>query len=200
MMRSVRRGIVAALVAVGLASTACGIPTGSGPTAIARTDVPFHLLVPTTGSTTTTAPPTVGSLENIYLVAPNQHVVAVSRDVAVPASLSDILHALLEGPTAEEAAAGLQSFLIPTVQVSATVSGGIATVNFSAYPVQVLGADQTLAIAQVVFTAIAAQPGTILGVSFQIAGQPVAVPTAQGQEVTGPVGPAAYQPQAPLAP
>lgn len=201
MTRQSRTGVlvaVATVVAVALLAAACGIPTGGGPTAIAKADVPFHLLNPTSGSTTTV--PQSVTAQTIYLVAPSQHVVAVTRYLPVPANLSDILRALLEGPTAEESAKGYQSFLNGTnVQVSATVSAGIATVNFSANPVQVVGADfQALAFAQVVFTAVAAQPGIILGASFQIAGSHVPVPTGEGVQVTGPVGPNAYLPQAPL--
>ncbi len=81
-----RRRSVAALLALGLTATACGIPTAGGPTAIARSDVPFHLLDPAT--TTTTAggsPPTVGVPEPIFLVAPTGHLTAVTREVQVPA-------------------------------------------------------------------------------------------------------------------
>jgi spore germination protein GerM len=197
-MRRPSRAVVAALVMMSLAGAACGIPTGGSPTAIARSDVPFHILNPEAASTPTTTSPTVGVPETIFLVAPSQRVAPVTRVVAVPATLSDILGALLQGPTAAESAAGLQSFLTGTkTQVSATVAGGIATVNFSANPVlaQVVGPDQTLAIAQVVFTAT--QPGTgVIGVTFEIDGTPVAVPTS-GAQVLGPVGPNAYLPYAP---
>ncbi len=195
--RRSRPSVAVALVMVGLLGAACGIPTG-GPTAIAKSDVPFHLLTPTT-STTTTVSPTVGVPETIYL-ATSQHLVAVSRDVAVPttlaSTLTEVIGALLEGPTAEESALGLQSFLTGTkTQVSVTVSGNIATINFTANPVQVVAADQTLAIAQVVFTATE-QPG-IAGVSFQIAGTPTPVPMANGVLTPGPVSRFSYLPQAP---
>ena len=136
--------------------------------------------------------------ETVFMVAPNQHVVAVTRDVPIPATLSEILGALLEGPTATESAFGLQSFLSGgTARVKATVAKGVATVNFlSANPVQVVGPDQTLAIAQVVFTATE-QPG-VRSVIFRIDNRPLEVPTASGAQVPGPVSRAAYLPQAPL--
>ena len=189
---------VAAFVVVG-ATSACGIPTSGTPTAIAKTDVPFHLFDPVTP---TTAPPverpSVTVPASIFLVAPNQHVIAVTRDVPIPATLSEILDALLEGPTAAESAIGLQSLLSGgPARVRATVSSGIATVDFfSANPVQVVGPDQTLAIAQVVFTATE-QPG-VTGVVFRIDNRPLEVPTASGAQVPGPVSRASYQPQAPL--
>ena len=69
--------------------------------------------------------------------------------------------------------------------MTAKVSNGIATVDFTANPIQVVGTSQTLAIAQVVFTATQ-QPG-VTGVLFQIGGQPIEVPTASGATVPGPV-------------
>ena len=68
-----RHQSVATLLALGVAATTCGIPTAGGPTGIARSNVPFHLLDPTT--TTTTAggsPPAVGVPEPIFLVSPHR--------------------------------------------------------------------------------------------------------------------------------
>ncbi len=196
--RAVR--VVAGLLAlVALGTSACGIPTNGTPTAIAKTDVPFHLLSPVTSTTLhPVIRPIVTVPATIYLVAHAQHLIAVSRNVPVPATLSEIIGALLEGPTAAESEFGLQSFLSgSTTQVRATVSGGTATVDFfSANPVQVVGPDQTLAIAQVVFTATE-QPG-VTGVVFKIDDRAIDVPTASGAEVPGPVKRSSYQPQAPL--
>jgi spore germination protein GerM len=195
-----RRRLLAgwALAAVSLLTAACGIPTGGSPTAINKADVPFQLLNPgNRNSTGSTLPSAVTVPESIYLVAPSQTVVAVHRDVEIPATLSEILGALLDGPTEAESSAGLQTFLSATkVQVTATVSGGVATVNFSSNPVQVVGPNQTLAIAQVVYTATE-QPG-ITGVIIQIAGQPISVPTASGADVSGAVDRSSYLPQAPI--
>jgi len=190
----------AAVVCVALGAGACGLPTANTPTAIARSAVPYHLLNPPT--TTTTAPgtpPAVGVAEQIYLVSPDGQLVAVDREVAVPASSSQVLGALLAGPTATESASGIQSFLTGNgVRASVTESGGIATVDFSTSPIQVVGPDQTLAIAQVVYT-VTQQPG-ITGVSFEIGGKPIEVPTATATaQVPGPVGRADYLPQGPVA-
>ena len=197
---SVFAGIV--LLALAVLGTACGVPTGGGPTAIGKNNVPFQLLSPaspTTGGST--VPPAVAVPEPIFLVAVSTQTVApVTRDITVPstlnATLTEVLTALLEGPTAAESATGLQSYLTPgKTRVSARVSGGIATVDFSTNPIQVVGANQTLAIAQVVYTATQ-QPG-VTGVLFQIAGEPIEVPTASGDTVTGPVDRTSYQAQAP---
>jgi spore germination protein GerM len=182
----------------GLTLAACGIPTSAAPSPIAKSDVPYHLLNPPTTTTTVPgAPPAVGVPEQIYLVAPSGHLVAAIREVAVPASLSQVVGALLAGPTATESASGIQSFLDRTgVQVALAASGGVATVDFTTDPIQVVGPDQTLAIAQVVYT-VTQQPG-VTGVTFAIAGKAIEVPTAAGAQVPGPVGRADYAPQAPL--
>lgn len=130
-------------------------------------------------------------------MAPTGHLVAVTRDVPVPAALTQIVTALLDGPSQAESQAGLVSYLTgsPTT-VTATVANGVATLDFRSNPIQVVGPSQTLAIAQIVYTATQ-QPG-VTGVSFRIAGQNIEVPTASGVQVTGPVGRDAYLPQAPL--
>jgi len=195
-----RRAVTVGLTVgwTGAAVAACGIPTASSPTPIARSDVPYHLLDPAV--TTTTAPgtpPAVGVPEQIFLVAPTGHLVAAAREVAVPASLSQVLGALLAGPTATESASGVQSYLTGTgIQATVSEAGGVATVHFSTDPIQVVGPDQTLAIAQVVYTLT--QQSGVTGVAFAIGGKPIEVPTAAGAQVAGPVGRADYLPQAPL--
>ncbi len=194
------RRLLAAVAVTGsvLSAAACGIPTAAGPTPIARSDVPYHLLDPrTTSSSVPGVAPAVGVPEQIFLVAPSGHLVSATREVAVPAALGQVLGALLAGPTATESASGVQSYLSGAgVDVTATQTGGIATVRFTADPIQVVGPDQTMAIAQVVYTATQ-QPG-ITGVEFEIDGKPIEVPTAAGAQVPGPVGRADYLPQAPL--
>ncbi|MGA2837466.1 MAG: GerMN domain-containing protein [Acidimicrobiales bacterium] len=187
-----------AVAGVVLSGAACGIPTASAPTPIAKSDVPYHLLEPpTTNSSVPGSAPAVGVPEQIFLVAPSGHLVAATREVAVPAALGQVLGALLAGPTATESASGVQSYLSGAgVGVTTTQAGGIATVRFTADPIQVVGPDQTMAIAQVVYT-VTQQPG-ITGVDFEIAGKAVEVPTAAGAQVPGPVGRTDYLPQAPL--
>jgi spore germination protein GerM len=189
---------VATVGALALALTAgCGIPTSGSPKAIAKDDVPFHLLNPS--PSTTEKPPTVpaGVPEIIYLVATTQNLIPVTRNVEVPANLTEVLGALLEGPTSFETAFGIQSYLTGTTdQVSASVQGGIATVDFTSNPlVQVVGPNQTLAIAQVVYTAT--EQSGVTGVDFEIGGVPTDVPIANGSQVSGPVDRSDYLSQAP---
>jgi hypothetical protein len=193
---SLRLACALALIAT---TAGCGISTHSGPTPIAAHDVPFQLLNPTTPSTPANpTTPAVGVPELIYLVGPGNHLVAATRDIRVPANLNQILEALFEGPTYAESKSGLQSFVTDTsAQATTTVAGGVATVNFGSDPIQVFGPEQTLAIAQIVFT-ITEQSTVTGGVLFQIGGVPIEVPTATGALVAGPVTRANYQPQAPL--
>jgi hypothetical protein len=187
---------MAAVMAVAVLAAACGIPVASSPTKIPKSAVPFNLLSPKT-STTIPATPPVGAREQIFLVS-TPHVVAVIRDVAPPANLTDVLTALLDGPTAAESAAGLQSFLTGPTTVKVTEDAGVVTVNFGTNPFQIVGPDQTLAVAQVVYTATS-QSG-VTGVLFQINSKPIEVPTAAGVQVPGPVNDATYAPQAPVTP
>jgi Sporulation and spore germination len=194
---------------VGVLAAGCGIPTNSGPQAIAKSNVPSHLLNPTSPSTSTTLnPPPVGVTEQIFLVDPTLHLVAKNRNIAPPASLSQVLNALLLGPTAAESLAGIQSFVSGSTsqgssssnRVVATVADGVATINFVVNPVQVVGSTQPLlAIAQIVYTATG-QPG-VNSVLIEIAGLPIDVPTApDGALVSTPVTKAQYLPQAPVTP
>jgi uncharacterized Zn-binding protein involved in type VI secretion len=196
--RGPRLGLLGLAVASALMAAGCGIPTGGAPVGIAKSDVPPHLINPVTPTTVNSPIPTGAAVpEPIYLVGPSQHVIAVSRDVQFPASLGEIMETLLAGPTTVESRFGLQSFLTGSkTDVSVTVVTGIATVDFATNPVQVVGPDQTLAIAQVVYTAT--QQSGVSGVLFQIAGKPIEVPTSSGVQVPGPVDRSSYIPQAPL--
>jgi spore germination protein GerM len=203
--RTTRRTAVLAVVGlISVLTAACGIPTSSGPQAIAKGNIPSRLLNP--GSTTTTIPnpPPVYVTEQIYLVDPNLHLTPRNRNIAPPANLTQIVDALLLGPVAAESAEGIQSFVTSTSPLTGanravvTVANGIATVNFATNPVQVVGATQTLlAIAQVVFTVT--QQANVTGVLFQIGGEPIEVPIGpNGALVPGPVNQAQYQAQAPV--
>jgi hypothetical protein len=174
---------VLAVVTAGVLGAACGVPIDSGPTALSRRDVPFGLLAPSAPmSTTTTGPAPVAVSVQIFLLTPSGKLSGVSRDVPFPAPLSAILGALVDGPTNTEAAAGLQSAVPAQTDVlGAAVSGGVATVNLAGTFGQLVGQAQIDAVAQIVFTATAL-PG-VTGVTFELAGQPVDVPTATGVDV-----------------
>lgn len=177
----------AAVVVAGALLAGCGVPVGDRPSIIASGAVPPGLLRPTSPQTTTTPAPVAPDYATIaiYFVGPSTHLVAVNRDVQVAASqldsdagLTAVVQALVSGPTTAEAAAGAQTELPSGTKVlnGTGISGGIATVNFSASFGQLAGQTQIEAVAQVVYTVIGAIP-QVTGVSFQIDGQRAQVPS-----------------------
>jgi len=205
--RATVRGTVALVLAVliGALIAGCGIPASSAPQAIAKSDVPFHLLDPSSPSTSTPFNAPAGVSEVIFLVDSTLHLTPVHRIVAPPANLTQMVNLLLLGPTDVDSTNGIQSFLTGATTRSpssngalVTLANGVATVDFATNPVQVVGANQTLlAIAQVVFT-VTQQPN-VNGVLFEIADQPIEVPIGpNGALVPGPVTRAQYPAQAPV--
>jgi Sporulation and spore germination len=177
-----------------LALGACGIPIDAGPHPLARGAVPFGLLEPSSATTTSTPSPIAVPVP-IFLIGTAGRLVSVARDVPIPAPMTTVLDALVAGPSASEASAGLATAVPPETDVlSAAISSGVATVNLAGTFDQLVGQAQIEAVAQIVFTATA-QPG-VHGVAFELEGQPVEVPVAGGAEV-----PVATPDQfAPLAP
>jgi hypothetical protein len=164
---------------------ACGIPADSQPQALARKDIPFDLLAP---STTIAAPGSPGARVplNVYLVGITG-LVPVSRDVRAPVTLSEALSALLGGPTDAEVANGLRTSVSAQTSLSAGVVGfGVGTVDLGGAFGQVGGQEQILAVAQLVFTATSV-PG-IVKVQFTLGGRPVEVPAGDGTLTQGPLG------------
>lgn len=190
-MRAVRRrrwgdaaAASAALVVAG-SLVACGIPADSQPQAIARKDIPFDLLAP---STTIVGPGVPGPRVpvNVYLVGITG-LVPVTRGVRAPATLPAALSALLAGPTDTEVADGLRTSITAQTSVSAGPVGfGVGTVDLGGAFGQVGGQEQILAVAQLVFTATSV-PG-IAKVQFTLAGRPVEVPAGDGTLTQGPLG------------
>jgi hypothetical protein len=175
---------VAAVTALGLAG--CGVPVDRSPTALPRRGIPFGLLLPSSPSSTTTssAPSPVSVPIRIFLVSPSGHLVAVARQVpAASVSLDTVLDTLVKGPSNEETAAGLQSAVPPQTTVLGAVvgAGGVATVNLGGTFGQLVGQAQIEAVAQIVFSVTGVSGVT--GVTFELTGQAVNVPTASGAQV-----------------
>jgi spore germination protein GerM len=169
----------ACALAMGL--SACGVPIDKQPSALSRHGIPFDLLAPTQSTTPpTTAPSPIEVPVQIFLIASNGHLMAVTRNVSVtPPDLATVLRALVAGPTTVESTAGLQSAVTSqTTVLGANIAGGIATVNLGGAFDQLVGPPEIQAVAQVVFTASALSGVT--GVTFELNGQPVEVPVASG--------------------
>lgn len=169
----------------------CGVGVDSAPHTVDH--VPYGLLRPATP--TTSAPP-AGEYVTMYLAGP-QRLAAVSRELPSPLTVAAVLAALGQGPTSTQAAEGLESPLstaspLSLVEVKATR----VTVDMAKTFTQLTGADQAVAMAQLVYT-ITSLPG-ITTVSVRIQGKRAKVPTGKGTLSGGPLDRADYATLAPL--
>lgn len=191
-IRPVLLGFVAATLMV-----ACGVPTSSpsrpvDPDAIPEQFTATTIPPTTTTSTTTTTivpPPstttTVLPVEQVdlFFVSGNR-VVPIPRLLLSPASAPQVLAALVEGVPEIDEAAGLRSALPMGLTIDVSVERGVATVDLEpTFLLVVSGAEQRLAIAQIVLT-LTRRAG-IGQVSFTSEAQPINVPRGGG-DLTAP--------------
>lgn len=170
--RATRAFITAALLLPG-----CGIPADRHPVA-----VPGGVVRPALGPTTTTPAPSTQA--TIFFVQA-ERVVPVTRSTT-RSDLQAVLQVLLSGPTETELAGGLRTAISTQSNIaSVSADGNTAVVDLTATFVEVGGAEQILALAQLVLTATAT-PG-ITNVRFQLEGQGVEVPRADGTLSSGPL-------------
>ncbi len=178
-----RRGV--ATVAVLLVLAACGVSTQHSPSQIDGADIPFGLAdrAPS-GATASTGEATFQY--DIYLVS-GDRLEAVKRGQTTPATPTAVLRSLTRGPTTAEAASGLRTLLDPGTTVDhVTVRGALATVDLNGDPETFRpGSDQSLALAQLVYTATAL-PG-VSRVQVRLGGTPAEIPRGDGTLTTGAV-------------
>ncbi|HWD56239.1 MAG TPA: GerMN domain-containing protein [Acidimicrobiales bacterium] len=192
--RQARRGRLAALalVSLGLFAAGCAIPTQGSPSSIAASRVPFHLLDPHPPPTTTTTQPKPSSYVGVKVFFlngnANDALTPADRLVGAQSPLTAIITALVAGPGIGDSAAGLTTAIPSDVVVlsAATTATNVVTVNFSAAFGQITGTATEQAVAQVVATVVN-EVGLATGVIFEIAGQRIQVPVANGSQVAGPV-------------
>jgi spore germination protein GerM len=181
-----RRRIVALVTAV-VASASCGVPGDGGPRTLPADDVPFELLAPATTEPSTSTLVAVSAEVPVYLVGAAR-LVAVRRLVEAPPSLFRILEALLAGPTADEASAGLRTAISSgTRLLSVRVQSGVATIDLSGEFAAIGGQDQILAVAQLVLTTTDARG--VVGVKLSLDGRAVEVPRGDGTLTADPLRP-----------
>jgi len=180
--RVARALTIAVVGAIGAAG--CGVGAQSHPESIQRSDVPFDLATRSSESTTTTV--RHGTSYTIYLVA-SDRLRGVSRSARVEPTPVTRLAALTDGPTAEEADAGLRTLLPPEMKVvDVSVIDRVATIGLSgADTAASAGDERALAIAQIVYTATAV-PG-VDRVRFEVDGKRAEVPRGDGRLTSGPV-------------
>jgi Sporulation and spore germination len=135
--------------------------------------------------------PWVGAAVHIYLVG-NKHLAAVDRDVNAPPLVSSLLSQLALGPTQRESSHGLVSpaSMLGPVGVGA-VRQGVVRVDLPRSFQDLDGADQIMAVAQIVFTATSVRG--VRAVRFYVAGQEAQVPETNGHLVSGPSTRADYR-------
>jgi Sporulation and spore germination len=183
-----RRGRVlrgSAAIATLLVLAACGVSTQKSPRQIGDGDIPFGLAdrAPAGAATSTGA---ATFQYDIYLVS-GDRLEPVKRGQSAVVSATAVLRALTKGPTTSEAAAGLRTLLDPGTTVDhVAVRGDLATIDLNGDPETFRpGADQSLALAQLVYTATAL-PG-VSRVQVRLGGSPAEIPRGDGTLTTGPV-------------
>jgi hypothetical protein len=171
------------LVVVVLALGACGVPTDDRPRALHGVALPDEP-VPEEAPADDRGPVTL-----VYLVG-DETLVPVGR--ASPPTLVRALELLVEGPRADEVAFGVRSAIPAGTEVlGASVSGGVASIDLTSEFTSVVGPEQILAVAQVVFTATGIRG--VDDVAIAIDGVPVNVARGDGTLSEGTVDRSDYR-------
>jgi hypothetical protein len=171
------------LAAVLVLLAGCGIPADRHPVA-----VPGGVVRPALGPTATT--PTPETRATVFFVQAEQ-LVPVARSTTRP-DLQAVLDVLFIGPTETELAAGLRTAISNQTTVrSVRTYASTVVIDLTTTFVEVGGPEQILALGQIVLTATAT-PG-VTDVRFQLEGQPVEVPRADGTLSSGPLSANDYE-------
>jgi len=168
-----RLGAVAAAL---LVAAGCGVGTEEDPRGISRERVPQELNAPPPAPPTTDRPDAVAF--NVFLVR-GERLAPVPRALIGRLTVGQRLDTLLAGPSTEEAASGYRSSISEGTRLVVTsVTGSIAVVEVSTELTSIGGAEQVMAVAQVVYTVTEAPE--VSEVSFTVEGRPAGAPTRDG--------------------
>lgn len=190
-----RRSLLVGLLVVLLAG--CGISSQSHAQRLSARQVPFGLLSPAPGVGGKHGKPATEAVI-LFLLDKSGHLVAVGRQLPVPATLNARLQALAAAPTPGEAAAGLSSAVsVSGSSPTGVVAGGRVVINLTPGFEHLNTRVQVDALAQLVYTATAIP--YIGAVSFRVKGKVVAVPRANNTATSSPVTRADYRALAPRA-
>lgn len=171
-----RRGVPAVLV-VALASTGCGVRGEASPTRLEDIALSPEAL-PAEARPQEEGPSTV-----VFFVR-DERLEAVER--STPPTLAAGVRGLLQGPRETEAEGGLRSAVPAGTEVlSTSLVDGLATIDLSEDFASVVGPEQVLALAQLVYTATSIPEA--VAVRIAIAGAPIAAARGDGSLSTGPV-------------
>lgn len=172
-----------------LALAGCGIDAQSSPT-----PVPISGLTAPTPAVSPTPTSAVVVPREVFFVR-NNRLVAAERRLPIDSAPTSGINALLAGPTEAEAASGLTTALPAGVRLDVEVTGTVAVIRVPHEFEQLSGAEQVLALAQLVYTATASDG--ITGVQLTDGNHPIDVPTDAGRLAPGPVTRADYRELAP---
>ena len=154
----------------------CGVSAESRPRPIPHDRVPAALSNPPPDPSTTDRGGAAAF--TVYLID-GDRLRPVPRAALGGISPAARLEALRAGPTSDETAAGLGSALNEETRIQISrVAGGTATVDLPPALAALVGSDQVLALAQLVFTLT--EDPSIGRVIFTVDGEPVAAPVGDG--------------------
>jgi len=176
----------------------CTVPDSGSVQPVAPENIPYELNTPTSlaiATTTTTSTTIEIPLEsttttstipvepvNLFFIAGNQ-VIPIERSILSPATPTQVLLALSEGLPEGDIAVGLRNALPTDFLVFVEAQRGVATVELSkTFSSEIPGADQRLAVAQIVLT-LTRRSG-IGQVAFTTNGRPQIVPRGRGDLTT----------------
>ena len=184
------RRVIGLLLVFTIAS--CGVPRSSKVVEISKAELPTELnQQPTTTTTTTTVAEDASAKETqqpasevlsepveLYYIS-DDRLVATTQSIVSPATISQVLAALIARPPTGDNGLGLRSALPTDLNAEIGISKGVAQINTTAeFLTELSPIDQRLAIAQLVLT-FTRRPG-VGQVIFTVDGQNVAVPRGRG--------------------
>ena len=182
--------IIALFLTVSIAS--CGVPRASEVMQLPQSELPTELnQQPATTTTSTTVAEDASAKETqqpsaevlsepveLYYIS-DDRLVATTQSIVSPATISQVLAALVTGPPSGDNGLGLRSALPNFLNAEIDVSKGVAQINTTAeFLTSLSPIDQRLAIAQLVLT-FTRRPG-VGQVIFTVDDQEVAVPRGRG--------------------
>lgn len=185
---------VALLSLACLAFVACGVPSDPRPETISEDQIPFDLLAPSTTQAATTLPLATAT-QTLYMIR-GEKLAPVSRTVASPPALGNVLGALIQGTTIAEADNGLRSAINSQANVlSAQISAGVASINLNGAFAGLGLQDQILAVAQLTYTAT--EMHGVTGVRISLDSVPADMPRGDGSTTKEPLTRSDYSQVAP---
>jgi Sporulation and spore germination len=158
-------------------------------TTTSTTTTTTTIVTPSSVPATTALPPSTALVPLVYpldvfWIDPFGQIVPARR-LPEGSDLEKAINALRFGPFSTGVEGSLRSAIVdPTMIVDAKLAGGVVTIELGSEFLNLPGPEQSLGIAQIVFTVT---PAGIGRVRFRANGRPIAVPLANGQPTTGSV-------------